>query len=164
MTGRAGTGRGPAAELIEVSRQMAAPPEAVFAAMSDAWLFPVWVVGATHVRTVDENWPAPGARMHHQVGPWPIAVSDSTQVIECEAPTRLVMQARAYPFGEARVELAVRPVSGGSPVRMAEAPTHGAGRLLDNPLQRRLLAARNRESLARLAAVVENRRETSTRP
>lgn len=137
---------------------MAADPAAVFAAMSDAWLFPVWVVGATHVRRVDDEWPAPGTRMHHQVGPWPMSVSDSTQVIECDAPHRLVLQARAYPFGQARIELVVEPRGDGTLVRMAEVVTHGVGVVLDNPLLRRVLAARNRECLARLAAIAENRK------
>jgi uncharacterized protein YndB with AHSA1/START domain len=145
------------APVTEVHRQIAAPPESVFAAMSDAWLFPVWVVGATHVRGVDADWPAPGSRMHHQVGPWPISASDSTAVVEFEAPHRLVLQARAYPFGQVRIEMTVEPTGAGSLVRMAEGMTHGVGRLIDNPLQRRLLAARNRECLARLAAIAENR-------
>jgi hypothetical protein len=61
------------------------------------------------------------------------------------------------------MEFTVEADGATSLVSMGEAPTHGAARLLDNPLQRRLLGARNRESLARLAAIVENRRETSRR-
>jgi uncharacterized protein YndB with AHSA1/START domain len=149
--------------LTEVTEHMDAPPERVFAVMSDAWLLPVWVVGATHIRDVDDNWPAPGSVVHHQVGAWPLTISDKTAVVECEPPTRLVLQGRAYPFGEAHIELNVEPDGTGSLVRMGEAPSYGPARLADNPLQRWLLAARNRESLARLRAVVENRRESSVR-
>jgi hypothetical protein len=105
---------------------MAADPEAVFAA-SDAWLFPVRVVGATHVRRVDDEWPAPGTRMHDQVGPWPMSVSDSTQVVECDAPHRLVLQAPAYPFGQARIELVLEPRGDGALVRMADVPDGVSG-------------------------------------
>ena len=150
--------------MTTVSRRMAAPRERVFAAMSDAWLLPVWVVGATHIRRVDESWPHPGAEVHHQVGAWPIMISDSTAVAECDPPHWLALQGRAFPFGEARIELTVEPDGADAAVvTLAEAPSHGPARVLDNPLIRRVLAARNRESLDRLAAIVENRRETSRR-
>ena len=57
---------------------MEAPPERVFDALVDAWLLPVWVVGATHIRDVDDNWPEPGSVVHHQVGAWPFTISDVT--------------------------------------------------------------------------------------
>jgi uncharacterized protein YndB with AHSA1/START domain len=149
--------------MTAVSRHVAAPPERVFGVLSDGWLLPIWVVGATHIRAVDETWPRPGSSTHHQVGPWPFSLSDSTKVVRIDAPRELVLQGRAYPVGEVRIELTVEPDGDGSLVRMAEAPTHGPARTLDNPLQRRLLALRNRESLARLADLAENRRETSVR-
>jgi uncharacterized protein YndB with AHSA1/START domain len=148
-------------DLTATTRRIDARPEDVFATLSDPWLLPVWVVGATHIRGVDAEWPQPGARVHHQVGPWPVAISDDTEVIECEPPRRLVLQARGYPFGEARIVLTVEPDGTGSSVCMAEAPNRGPARRLDNPLQRWLLAARNKESLARLAAIAENRQPTA---
>lgn len=162
MTTEPELGRGRDRPKTTVSRHVAASAERVFDAMTDAWLLPVWVVGATHIRTVDANWPARGSRVHHQVGAWPFSISDSTAVAECDPPRKLALQGRAYPFGEARIELTVEPDGAdGATVTMAEAPSHGPARLLDNPLMRMVLAARNRECLNRLAAVVENRRETS---
>jgi uncharacterized protein YndB with AHSA1/START domain len=163
MTREPKPGRGSERPLTAVTRRIAASPEQAFAVMTDAWLIPVWVVGATHISAVDDEWPSPGSRMHHQVGAWPVTVSDSTAVVECEEPSRLVLQGRAFPFGEAYIEITVQPDGDGSVVRMAEAPSYGPARVLDNPLMRRLLVSRNRESLDRLAAIVENRRETSTR-
>lgn len=164
MTKEPKLGRGRDRPKTTVSRRMAAPPERVFATVSDGWLLPVWVVGATHIRTVDEEWPAVGSRVHHQLGAWPFLISDSTAVAEADPPHRLVLQGRAYPFGEVRIALTIEPVDDcAAQVQMAEAPTHGLARVLDNPLQRWVLAARNRESLDRLAAIVENRRETSQR-
>jgi|SRR5579875_1774886 len=147
--------------MTTVARVVRADPERVFSVLTDAWLIPVWVVGATHIRDVDESWPQPDARVHHEVGPWPVSISDSTAVVECDPPRRFVMQGRAWPLGELRIELTVEPHPAGARVTMAEAPSYGTARVLDNPLQRKLLAARNRESLARLAAIVENRREVS---
>jgi uncharacterized protein YndB with AHSA1/START domain len=144
--------------MTAMERWIDAPPEDVFAVWADAWLLPTWLVGATHIRDVDDGWPKPETRVHHQVGAWPFTISDTTMVVTCEPPHRLVLQARAWPLGEARVELTAEARDGGTLVRMAEAPSYGTAKVLDNPLQRRLLAARNRESLARLAAVAENRR------
>jgi uncharacterized protein YndB with AHSA1/START domain len=140
-----------------VSQHIGATPEHVFDTIADPWRLPLWVVGAVHIRAVDPGWPAEGTRVHHQVGAWPVTVSDSTQVIEIEPLKRLVLQGRAWPFGEARIELIVEPDGDGTRVEMREAPTHGPPRALDNPLLRRILAVRNRESLQRLAALAEER-------
>jgi uncharacterized protein YndB with AHSA1/START domain len=148
-------------QLTWVSREMDAPPERVFACLTDAWLLPVWVVGATHIRDVDRGWPAAGTKVHHQVGAWPLAISDDTEVLECAPSSRFVLRGRAYPLGEAHIDIEVSPAGSGSLVRMGEAPSSGPARMWDNPLQRKLLTARNKESLARLASVVEHRREVS---
>jgi uncharacterized protein YndB with AHSA1/START domain len=161
MTRKPKLGRGSDHPRTEVQMRIDAPPDRVFAVISDAWLFPVWVVGATHIRDVDDSWPEPGSMVHHQVGAWPLAISDVTVVVECEPKRRLVLQGRAYPFGEVYIELVVEPDGAGSTVRMGEAPSYGPTRVLDNPVQRWLLAARNRESLSRLRSMVENRRELS---
>jgi hypothetical protein len=147
--------------MTAVERDIAATPEQIFAVLADGWLLPLWVVGATHIRDVDENWPERGSMVYHQVGAWPFTLSDATAVVECEAPRRLVLQGRAWPFGEVYIELLVDPDGNGSKVTMGEAPSYGAARIADNPLQRRLLVARNKESLSRLRSVVENRRQLS---
>lgn len=43
----------------------------VWSVLSDGWLYPLWVVGASRMRDVDEDWPAVGSRIHHSVGVWP---------------------------------------------------------------------------------------------
>jgi len=154
-------GRGRERPRTKVSLEIGATPDRVFAALTDAWLLPVWVVGATHIRDVDDNWPEPGSMVHHQVGAWPLAISDVTAVVECTPPTRLVLQGRAWPFGEVYIELTVEPHGSNSLVTMGEAPSFGAARVLDNPLQRWVLSHRNRECLQRLRSVVENRRQVS---
>jgi hypothetical protein len=146
------------ASIPTVQLSMAGDPDRVWQILSDGWLYPVWVVGATHMRDVDETWPQVGARLHHQVGAWPFALSDTTEVIESEPPRLLRLLGRAWPAGEVHIDLTIEPHSDGALVTMAEAPVRGPARVLDNPLQRKLLMARNRESLTRLAAIVENRR------
>lgn len=145
------------AEPVTVTRAMAASPERVFAELSDAWMFTGWVVGAAHIRGVDEHWPEPGSKLHHQVGSWPLMIKDNTEVLEVDPPRRIVLQARAWPAGEVRIEISVEPAADGSAVTMSERPTHGPGQWLRNPLQDAVLRRRNHESLARLAAIAENR-------
>lgn len=140
-----------------VSSHVGVSAERVFTILSDAWLVPVWLVGAAHIRDVDAGWPAVGARLHHSIGAWPLLISDTTQVVAVDVPHRLRMHARMWPLGEALVELRMESRGAGSKIVMAEAPASGPALWLDNPLQRFYLRRRNIESLARLAALVENR-------
>ena len=45
----------------EVDCVIDADPAQVYAVLADGWLYPLWVVGATHMRQVDAHWPAVGA-------------------------------------------------------------------------------------------------------
>jgi hypothetical protein len=143
--------------VADVGRHISASPEQVWAVLADGWMFVGWVVGASHIRDVDPSWPEVGARLHHQVGAWPFVVSDSTAVIESVRPTLLVLQARAWPAGEARVELTLSGDGDGCELRMREWPTHGLAKHLHTPLQDAILAKRNLESLNRLASIAEHR-------
>ena len=135
-----------------------ASAETVFAVLADGWHYSNWVVGTSHVRAVEAEWPAVGARLFHASGLWPAVTRDETTVDEVEAPRLLVLTAKGRPFGEARVtlELADAP-GGGTDVTMAEVPVAGPGKWVHNPLGDVVLSRRNTESLARLAALVQRR-------
>lgn len=143
--------------MIEVGRRVHASPEQVFAVLSNGWLYPSWVVGASRMRDVEEHWPAVGSRLHHSFGVWPVLLNDSTQVLVCDPPRRLVMQARGWPAGEATVELRITPDGDGSQVTLLEDATEGPGRLVPQPLRAAAIAPRNRETLRRLAFLAEGR-------
>ena len=81
---------------------VAAPVDRVWAVLSDGFTYPAWVVGASHVRAVDEAWPAPGSRLHHSVGAWPVLLHDSTRVESVEEGRALVLLAHGRPIGDAR--------------------------------------------------------------
>lgn len=147
-----------------VERTIAAPPQHVQAALADGWLYPVWVVGATHIRDVDARWPAPGSKLHHRVGAWPLTIKDFSQVLEMEPERLLVLRVRAWPVGQGRVRLELAPVEDGTHVVMREKATGGPARLIPPILVNWLLRARNRESLARLASLAENRYPVSRTP
>jgi uncharacterized protein YndB with AHSA1/START domain len=141
--------------MAEASMLIATPPERVFDVLSDGWLYTGWVVGASHIRAVESTWPAPGSRIHHAIGAWPVMLRDETKVELCDPPNRLVLLARGRPLGEARVDLRLESRQSGTLVRMLEMPVSGPGKWLHNPAADALLTARNNESLARLAALAE---------
>jgi uncharacterized protein YndB with AHSA1/START domain len=143
--------------MAVVERHIAASPQDVFAVLANGWYYSGWVVGTSHMRAVEVSWPAAGSRLFHASGIWPAALRDETQVEEVSPPDLLVMTARGRPFGQARIEVTLTSADGGTLARLSEAPVSGPGRWIHNPLNERLLIRRNIESLARLAAIAEQR-------
>ena len=143
--------------MAEVSRSMHATPDEVVAVLADGWSYPLWVVGATHMRAVDPEWPAVGSRIHHSVGAWPLMVEDYTEVLAIEHGRHLELPARAGPSGEAHLELELEPDLGGTTVTMRENAMSGPGLLVPGLLQDLGLYPRNVETLQRLSALAARR-------
>ncbi|MFC4785269.1 SRPBCC family protein [Nocardioides sp. MAHUQ-72] len=139
------------------TRTISAAPDRVWAVLADGWLYPLWVVGATRMREVDDAWPAVGAKLHHSVGVWPMVLDDNTEVLECEPGRRLKLRARGWPPGEADVELTLHEVPGGTEVEMVEDITAGPARIVPKPVRTPMITWRNSESLRRLAFLAERR-------
>ena len=141
------------------TRVIDATPEQVWAVLADGWLYPLWVVGATRMRDVDENWPAEGSQLHHSAGVWPLVLNDTTESLEVETGRRLKLRARGWPLGEADVEITLSPVDGGKrcEVVLEETAVSGPGALVPPPIEVPLLGWRNVESLRRLAFIAEGR-------
>ncbi len=136
-------------------RLMSCTPEEVFRVLEDGWLYPGWVVGASRMRAVDDSWPAPGSELHHSVGVWPMLLDDSTSVLEVVAPRHLLLKARGWPMGEAHVAIDVRRRPAGCVVRITEDIVAGPARLVPVRVRNALIAARNSETLRRLAYLAE---------
>ena len=143
--------------MVAVSRQLRCSAEDVFAVLADGWLYPVWVVGASRMRAVDDDWPAVGSRLHHSAGAWPLLIDDTSEVLAYEPPKTMVLQARGWPAGEARVEITVEPSGTGCHVSIAEDASSGPARLVPKPARHATIAVRNREALRRLAYLAEGR-------
>jgi uncharacterized protein YndB with AHSA1/START domain len=140
------------------SRSVAAPAEAVWAVLADGWFYATWVVGASRVRSVDDAWPHPGSRLHHSFGPWPAVISDATVVEEAQEPHHLVLTAKGWPMGEARVSIEIVPDGPGScTVSIAEDAVSGPGKVVPLPVRQAMILPRNREALRRLAYIAEGR-------
>ncbi len=138
--------------MTEVSRVVDVPPDAVFAVLADGWLYSSWVVGSSHIRDVDTDWPAVGSRIHHSVGPWPLHIQDITVVTAVEPGHSLSLEARGWPFGAATVGLTLVPHGDGkTQVRMTEHIVRGPAEKLPEAVQALMVKPRNTEALARLA-------------
>jgi hypothetical protein len=143
---------------MTVRRQFMCSADQVFDVLADGWLYPLWVVGASRMRSVEPDWPAVGAKLHHSSGVWPLLINDDTEVLSYDRPRSMLLQARGWPAGEARVEITVQPVPTGCMVGIEEDATSGPAQLIPKPVRQPLIDARNRESLRRLAFLAEGRR------
>lgn len=138
-------------------RTMKAPTDAVWDVLADGWLYPLWVVGASRMREVDDHWPSVGARLHHSVGSWPLLVDDETEVVDVVPGVSLTVHAKARPTGVAEVMIRLEPVGAHTRVVMEEDALSGPARLVPKPVRDAGLAWRNVESLRRLAFIAERR-------
>ncbi|KRE95539.1 polyketide cyclase [Nocardioides sp. Soil774] len=143
--------------MSTTSRPIAATPEQVWSVLADGWLYPLFVVGASRMRDVDETWPAVGSKLHHSVGVWPLLIDDTTEVVEVEEGRRLALRARGWPAGEAHVDISLQPGNDATVVTIVEQAVAGPGALLPKAVQDPQLHLRNVETLRRLAFVVEGR-------
>jgi uncharacterized protein YndB with AHSA1/START domain len=143
--------------MNSVQQDVDATPEQVWAVLSDGWLYPLWVVGATRMRQVEDAWPAVGSRIHHSVGVWPLVINDHTEVLEVDERRKLRLQARLWPSGEAEVTLHVEARGDGSLVTIEEDVVAGPAKLVPKPARALTLKVRNRETLRRLGWLAERR-------
>jgi len=136
---------------------MECAPEDVFAVLEDGWSYGMWVVGAARIRDVDAGWPAPGTKIHHSVGAWPVLLSDETEVEQVDAPRMLQLRVKAWPTGEGRVVLTCAPTGDGkTEVVMEERAVSGPATFMPKAAQDLMLQPRNVEALRRLAYLAEH--------
>jgi uncharacterized protein YndB with AHSA1/START domain len=138
--------------------QIAASPDEVFAVLANSENYGDWVVGSDTIRDADATWPRVGSRFHHRIGFGPFKINDHTEVIEVDAPHRLIMHARARPLGTARISILLRHHDGGTRVTMIESAGDHLSRLILNPVTDPLVHLRTVEALRRLKRIVETGR------
>ena len=95
--------------MSTTTRSVSATPEQVWEVLADGWLYPLFVVGASRMRDVDESWPAVGAKLHHSVGTWPLLIDDTTEVLEVEEGRRPAARPAAGRRARPHVDISLSP-------------------------------------------------------
>lgn len=135
----------------ETHRTTTATAAQVWAVLADGWSYAAWVVGASRMRSVEPEWPSVGARLHHSVGTWPLLIDDHTTVLDHLPERHLRLRGRAWPTGEACIDIALHPAPGGGcEIVLREDAVAGPATLIPPPVRHLLLGLRNRETLLRL--------------
>ncbi|SFB00624.1 hypothetical protein SAMN05216266_103232 [Amycolatopsis marina] len=144
--------------MTEVCRTVPVPAKDIFAVLADGWSYAGWVVGASHIRDVDPNWPSVGSRIYHKSGPWPVQVADETEVLTMEQDRMLELRAKLWVLGDVRIRVSLLPLAEReTEIRMEEHPTGGPVSMAPKVLQDLLLKPRNQEALGRLADLADGR-------
>jgi uncharacterized protein YndB with AHSA1/START domain len=134
-----------------------APPEAVWAVLSDGEAYGDWVVGTKAVSRVDAGWPGVGTAIDYELGIGPITVGDHTEVMESRRPELLVLRARFKRLGAAVIRLRLAPEGPGTRITMDEEPVEGLVEAVHNAVADAALGRRNDEALRRLKRLAEAR-------
>lgn len=157
LAGCAGSAAGYFLPMISVERVIKTTPQRVWDVLADGWLYPLWVVGASRMREVDETWPEVGSKLHHSVGVWPALLDDDTEVTASEPLQLIALRARGWPAGEADVQLTLSVQGAETRVVIEEDIVSGPGKLVPLPLRAPGVKWRNIETLRRLAFIAERR-------
>jgi hypothetical protein len=143
---------------VMITRRVHAPADVMWWTLTNGWLYATWVVGASRIRQVEPEWPRPGSRLHHSFGAWPALIDDHTEVLSSDRGRSLVLKARGWPAGEARVRIQVTATGPDtSIVSIAEDAVAGLGRLVPRPARQLMIGRRNTEALRRLALIAQGR-------
>jgi hypothetical protein len=142
---------------LTVTRDTTATRQQLWNVIADGWTYSQWVVGNTRMRAVETSWPAPGSKIHHTIGIWPVVLNDETEVESCTPQEELVLLAKTRPFGGARITLRLFDTANGSRIEMAEVPVGGPLNWVPRRLALAAVYPRNRECTARLVALAERR-------
>lgn len=132
-------------------------PEQVFAVLVDGRSYGHWVVGTRAIRAVEPGWPAPGSRLHWTAGYGPLRKDDETRSLACVPDAELVLEARAWPMGTARIALTLEERADGTVVTLDEEPARGLAKVVHNPLLDLGIKLRNVETLRRLESQARSR-------
>ncbi|MFE5515160.1 SRPBCC family protein [Streptomyces sp. NPDC056529] len=146
-------------------RLILSSPSKVWELLADGHRYGEWVSGTRQVTAVDPHWPDVGARLRVRVGLGPLVLDDSCVVRICRPERRLELEAKADPFGAARIAMNLIPWGGSTLFLLEWHPLRGPGTRMHGLPVDYLVSIRNGMMLTKLAriAVNEQRNTTATR-
>ena len=150
--------------MTQTRKLIDAPPEHVYAVLSDPPSYDRFVVGTKAIRHFDPRFPEPGSTLHHTVGAGPLILRDHTRVERADPPKRLVLRASMRPIAVNRVDFRLVPESGGTTVTVEEYPLDGPLSRIWSPPLEGLMWLRNMLMLLRLERLAKRRAEQAQMP
>ncbi|MGX1488565.1 SRPBCC family protein [Streptomyces tendae] len=134
-------------------RLILSSPSEVWSLLADGSRYGEWVTGTQRVLTVDPHWPDVGARLRVRVGMGPVTLDDDVVVRICEPERRLELEARAEPFGAARIAMRLIPWGEHTLFVIDWHPLRGPGTRMHGLPVDYVVAIRNGMMLTKLARI-----------
>lgn len=143
-------------------RLILSPPADVWRLLADGHRYGEWVTGTRQVLAADPHWPGVGARLRVRVGAGPLTLDDTCVVRVCEPQRRLELEARAEPFGAARIAMNLAPWGGNTLFTLDWHPLRGPGTRMHGLPVDYLVAVRNGMMLTKLARIAVREHPAAT--
>ncbi|WP_225801312.1 SRPBCC family protein [Streptomyces sp. NK15101] len=134
-------------------RLILSSPSRVWGLLSDGHRYGEWVSGTQRVTAVDPHWPEEGARLRVRVGVGPLALDDTCVVRICEPRRRLELEAKAGPFGAARIAMKLIPWGESTLLVLDWHPLRGPGTRMHGLPVDYMVSIRNGMMLTKLARI-----------
>ncbi|MFJ9545670.1 SRPBCC family protein [Streptomyces erythrochromogenes] len=145
-------------------RLILSPPAEVWRLLADGHRYGEWVTGTREVLAADPHWPDVGARLRVRVGAGPLTLDDTCVVRVCEPQRRLELEARAEPFGAARIAMNLAPWGGNTLFTLDWHPLRGPGTRMHGLPVDYLVAVRNGMMLTKLARIAVREHPVGAHP
>ncbi|MFF9144956.1 SRPBCC family protein [Streptomyces sp. NPDC014861] len=145
-------------------RLILSPPSKVWSLLSDGGRYGEWVSGTQRVIAADPHWPEVGARLQVRVGVGPVTLDDTCVVRICEPGRRLELEAKADPFGAARIAMHLVPWGGNTLFLLEWHPLRGPGTRMHGLPVDYLVSIRNGMMLTKLARIAVREQHGADRP
>ncbi|MGW0189160.1 SRPBCC family protein [Streptomyces sp. NPDC003362] len=142
-------------------RLILSSPSEVWSLLSDGRRYGEWVTGTRQVLDADPDWPDVGARLRVRVGFGALTLDDTCVVRICEPERRLELEAKADPFGAARIAMRLIPWGGNTLFELDWHPLRGPGTRMHGLPVDYVVAIRNGMMLTKLARIAVREHETA---
>ncbi|MEU7722092.1 SRPBCC family protein [Streptomyces tibetensis] len=134
-------------------RLILSSPSEVWDLLCEGRRYGEWVSGTQQVTAADPHWPEVGARLHVRVGLGPLVLDDTCIVRICEPGRRLELEAKADPFGAARIAMNLIPWGENTLFVLDWHPLRGPGTRMHGLPVDYLVSIRNGMMLTKLARI-----------
>ncbi|MCL8011540.1 SRPBCC family protein [Streptomyces sp. AS02] len=134
-------------------RLILSSPSEVWSLLSDGRRYGEWVTGTQRVLAVDPHWPDVGARLRVRVGIGRLTLDDTVVVRISQPRQRLEIEAKAEPFGAARIAMRLIPWGEHTLFVIDWHPLRGPGTRMHGLPVDYVVAIRNGMMLTKLARI-----------